>query len=369
MSRPFRLALLTSARSWRGSGVSLGKIGAGLAARGHEVRAYTGEPSVAEGFAGAGLQVGLTPTRDTGLREIRGFRHRLREFEPEAVIVDKLRDLRLAGWGGLGLGVAILYRYNISTLGTPPRVTDAIVLLARTRMCLFQAEAVRDHALARTPTLRRLPSRVIYNGYDAGQYRPDADAGERFRAAHGIAPGRLVVLTVSALERAKGQDLALHALQRLQRLGLDPVYVLVGDGKHAEQMRERARHSGLTTIFTGFLPAPQVLAALNAADVYLHPAREEIFPNAIAEAMACARPVIATRVGGVPELLGADGEAGLLVPPEDVAALAAALGRCAAQPELRTSLGQAGRRRIETQFPMSAMVDGYERAVQAAVGT
>jgi len=67
-----RVALLTSARSWRGSGVSLGKIGAGLAARGHQVCAYTGEPSVAEGFAGSGLQVGLTPTRDTGFREIRG---------------------------------------------------------------------------------------------------------------------------------------------------------------------------------------------------------------------------------------------------------------------------------------------------------
>ena len=368
MSRALRVALLTSARSWRGSGVSLGKIGAGLAARGHEVCAYTGEPSVAEGFAGSGLRVALTPTRDTGLREIRAFRHRLREFEPDAVIVDKLRDLRLAGWGSLGLGVAILYRYNISTFGTPPRLTDRIVLLARTRMCLFQAEAVRDHAFARTPALRRLPSRVIYNGYDADRYRPDADAGARFRAGardrarasgrpHGVGPGA----RQGAGPRAAGPAASAGD-------GVDPVYVLVGDGKHAEQMRERARHSGVTTIFTGFLPGAQVLEALNAADVYLHPAREEIFPNAIAEAMACARPVIATRVGGVPELLGADGEAGLLVPLEDVAALAAALGRCAAQPELRARLGQAGRRRIETRFPMSAMVDGYERAVLAAVG-
>ena len=184
----------------------------------------------------------------------------------------------------------------------------------------------------------------------------------------GLRPGVWSSLTVSALERAKGQDLALQALQRLRSDGVDPVYVLVGDGKHAEQMRERARHSGVTTIFTGFLPGAQVLEALNAADVYLHPAREEIFPNAIAEAMACARPVIATRVGGVPELLGADGEAGLLVPLEDVAALAAALGRCAAQPELRTESRSGGPARIETRFPMSAMVDGYERAVQAAVG-
>ena len=368
MSRPLRVSLLTSARSWRGSGVSLGKIGAGLAARGHDVRAYTGEASVADGFAGAGLAVAMTPARDTGLKEIRAFRRRLREFEPEAVIVDKLRDLRLAGWGSLGLGTAILYRYNISTFGTPPRLTDRLVLLARTRMCVFQAEAVREHAFARTPALKRLPSRVVYNGYDSARYHPDPEAGARFRAQHGIAPGRLVVLTVSALERAKGQDLALEALRRLGSEGHDPVYLLVGDGKHAEQMRERARHSEVETIFTGFLRGSAVLEALNAADVYLHPAREEIFPNAIAEAMACARPVIATRVGGVPELLGADGEAGLLVPLQDPDALTAALRRCAAEPALRARLGAAGRCRIETRFPVSAMVDGYERAVLAAIG-
>jgi glycosyltransferase involved in cell wall biosynthesis len=368
VSRALKVALLTSARGWRGSGVSLGKIGLGLAGRGHEVRAYAGDRSVVDGFAGAGLAVTMTPTRDTGIREIRAFRRRLREFRPEAVIVDKLRDLRVAGWGSLGLGTAILYRYNISTFGTPPRLTDRLVLLARTRMCVFQAEAVREHALTRTPVLKRLPSRVVYNGYDPARYRPDPEAGARFRARHGIAPDRLVVLTVSALERAKGQDLALQALRRIGSEGHDPLYLLVGDGKHAAQMRERARHSEVATIFTGFLHGTAVQEALNAADVYLHPAREEIFPTAIAEAMACARPVIATRVGGVPELLGPEGEAGLLVPLQDADAMAAALRRCAADPALRARLGAAGRRRIESRFPVSAMVDGYEQAVLAAVG-
>jgi glycosyltransferase involved in cell wall biosynthesis len=78
--------------------------------------------------------------------------------------------------------------------------------------------------------------------------------------------------------------------------------------------------------------------------------------------------VIATRVGGVPELLGSDEEAGLMVPLHDADALAAALRRCATDPALRARLGDAGRRRIETRFPVSAMVDGYERAVLAAVG-
>lgn len=367
MTRPLKVAFLTSARSWRGSGVSLGKIADGLAGRGHIVRAFAGEKSVVEALAGLGLPVSPTPTRDTGLREIRALRRRLREFEGDAIIVDKLRDLRLAGWAGVGLPVAILYRYNISPYGTAPRLTDRLVL-ARTRMCLFQSEQVRAAAQARTPALARIASRVIYNGYDTGRYRPDPEAGAAFRTRHGLPPGSLVALTLSALERAKGQDVALQALERLHGEGVRVTYVIVGDGKHAEQIRRRAEGSVVSTVFTGFVRGADVLGALNAADLYLHPAREEIFPNAVAEAMACGRPVIASEIGGMSELMGPDGQAGLLVPPGDPDALAEAIRRCAGDEALRDRLGAAGRRRIEACFPVSAMVDGYERAVYAAVG-
>jgi len=366
VSRPLRVAFLTSARSWRGSGVSLGKIAAGLAERGHTVCAFAGEKSVVEAFAGLGLSVAPTPTRDTGLSEIAALRRRLRRFDGDAIMVDKLRDLRLAGWAGVGLPVALLYRYNISPLGTPPRLTDRLVL-ARTRMCLFQSEQVRAAAQARTPALARIASRVIYNGYDTGRYRPDPEAGAAFRARYGLPPGGLVALTLSALERAKGQDVALQALERLRNEGVPVTYVIAGDGKHAEQIRRRATGSVVSTRFTGFLHGEDVIGALNAADVYLHPAREEIFPNAVAEAMACGRPAIASEIGGMAELVGPDGQAGLLVRPGDADALAEAVRRCAADEGLRARLGAAARRRIEACFPVSAMVDGYERAVLAAV--
>ena len=367
MSRTLRVAFLTSARSWRGSGVSLGKIAAGLAALGHSVRAFAGEESVVEAFAGLGLPVAPTPTRDTGLREIRALRRRLREFEGDAIMVDRLRDLRLAGWARVGLPIALVYRYNISPRGTPPRLTDRLVL-ARARMCLFQSEQVRAAAQARTPALAGIPSRVIYNGYDTTRYRPDPAAGAAFRARHGLAADGLVAMTLSVLEWAKGQDVALEALERLHRQGMRITYVIAGDGRHAEQVRRRAEGSVVPTVLTGFLQGDDVVGALNAADLYLHPAREEIFPNAVAEAMACGRPVIATEVGGMSELMGPDGQAGVLVPPGDVDALAEAVGRCAADWRLRARLGAAGRRRIEACFPVSAMVEGYERALLAAVG-
>ena len=77
--------------------------------------------------------------------------------------------------------------------------------------------------------------------------------------------------------------------------------------------------------------------------------------------MACGRPVIATRVGGVPEITGQSGRAGLLVPLGDVNALSDALLHLLADPDRRLAMGEAARRRIESRFPLAAMVDAYER--------
>lgn len=362
-----RLALLTSARTWRGSGVSLGKIAAGLAGRGHRVWACAGYRPVLEGFAALGLTVVPAPTGDTGLRQIGALRRRLRELDCEAIIVDKPRDLRLAGWATIGLPVRLVYRYNLGPRGPDLGIIDRLVL-ARAAMCVYQSERVRTAAQTRTPALGRIAGRVVYNGYDCGRFRPDPDEGATFRARYGLPSDGFVALTLAALEWDKGQDLALQALERLSGEGLPITYLIAGDGKHAEQIHRRAAGSVVSTRFTGFLHGEDVIGALNAADLYLHPAREEIFPNAVAEAMACGRPVIASEIGGMAELLGPDGQAGLLVRPGDADALAEAIRRCAGDEGLRARLGAAARQRIEACFPVSAMVDGYERALLATVG-
>jgi glycosyltransferase involved in cell wall biosynthesis len=360
--------VMTSARSWRGSGVSLGKIASGLARRGHRVFACAGYTPVLEGFASLGLPVVRIPAAATGLRGIRALRRRLKELACDAVVADKPRDLRLAGWATLRLPVAIVYRYNLSPSGPAPSAADRLVL-ARTRMCVFQSERVRSDALARIPFLTRIPNRVVYNGYDTERYRPHPEAGMAFRARLGLPSDRLVALTLAALETGKGQDVALRALARLRAEGLGVTYLIAGAGKHAEQLRDAAEVSGVPSVFTGYLEGDDVVGALNAADVYLHPAREEIFPNAVAEAMACGRPVITSDVGGLPELVGPDRAAGLLVPSGNWAALADAIAACAADEQLRRRLGAAARRRIEECFPLSSMVDGYERAVHAVAGS
>jgi glycosyltransferase involved in cell wall biosynthesis len=365
--RPLRVVFLTSARAWRGSGVSLAKIAGGLAERGHQPHMLADKAAVRDAFASLGLAAELVNAGDTGLREARDLRRLLQSLDPDAVVVDKPRDLRLAALATIGWRTAIIYRYNVNALDPLPGIS-AQIMFRRVRGCVYQSERFRQQALARAPWLGRARSWVIPNGYDATRFRPDPEAGRSFRAHHGIAPQAILVLTVAALERGKGHEVALAALHQLAD-SAELVYLMAGarSGYERELVSEAAR-SALSTRFLGFLETGELIDAFNGADLVLHPSLEDIFPNAVGEAMACGRPVIASDVGGVRELLGGDGAAGVLVPPGDPSALAGALAGLLVDPARRAGLGTAARRRIETQFSLDRMVDGYESALWASVG-
>jgi glycosyltransferase involved in cell wall biosynthesis len=160
----------------------------------------------------------------------------------------------------------------------------------------------------------------------------------------------------------------MAALDRVRRDGRPVLYVACGDGAREAELREFAASLALPTIFTGLLEHDGVVGALAAADLVVHPSLREIFPNAVGEAMACGCPVVAVDGGGTGELLGRDGTAGLLVPPEDPDAMALAITGLIEDPERRAAIGRAARMRIETEFPLTRMIDGYERALSEAIG-
>jgi glycosyltransferase involved in cell wall biosynthesis len=165
----------------------------------------------------------------------------------------------------------------------------------------------------------------------------------------------------AALVRGKGHEAAIAAVSRVAAVADRPViFVAAGDGKLAADIRAQADAAGLETRFPGTLTADELRAALAAADVVLHPSDMETFGMSVAEAMACGRPVIATRVGGVPEITGHSGRAGLLVPLGDVTALSEALLHLLGDPARRLTIGEAARRRIVSRFPLATMVDAYE---------
>jgi len=191
------------------------------------------------------------------------------------------------------------------------------------------------------------PERVIVvrNGI-AGT--PEPQAGRALRAELGIGEEELVVSMVSWLRPEKAHDVALAAVAELLPSISNLRLVVVGDGPVRATVDQAASKLGDRVLATGY--RPDAMAVLAASDVLLHPSREDALPTTIIDAMAASTPVVATRVGGIPELID-HGVSGILVPaPPEASELAAALGELLCDPDRRRRLAAAGRERFEQEY-------------------
>lgn len=191
---------------------------------------------------------------------------------------------------------------------------------------------------------------VIPSGVDTDALRAGAPPRARARARLGLEPGTLMLLGVGRLVPVKGFDLLVAALAGLRARGLAAHLWLVGDGPERVRLARAVERWGLGSAvhFAGAVEgtAGGLLDYLAAADLCVAPSRNEGMGRALVEAMALGIPVVATRVGGIPAVVGED-EAGRLVPPEDVGALTDALEELARDAPLRAKLGRAARERAE----------------------
>jgi glycosyltransferase involved in cell wall biosynthesis len=188
----------------------------------------------------------------------------------------------------------------------------------------------------------RVSPHVIPNPIDEQRFNPDADTPE----------DPATILVVGRVERAKGQDLLIEALPAIRTEVPDACVRLVGeDGGLAETLARRARALGLgdAVSFDGARPRDELPAIYRAATVCSAPSRFEAFGYGALEAMACGRPVVATRAGGLAEVVGEDG--GVLVAPEN---LAQALIELLTDADERRRLGAAARARVLVHFSASA---------------
>src|SRR3954468_13060621 len=361
-----RIALLTSAKGWRGSGASYAKLATGLAARGHGTQLVTTAGRLSDRFRHEGLEGTEIPGRNTGGREVWALLQTLRRMSAQAVMVDTPRDLRLAAWATLVHPARIVYRYNLNYRRPRNDLADR-VYARRVSACIYQSRFIQEDALRHEPWVLRVRGYRVPNGYDSSRFAPRPEAGSALRQLWEIRPGAHVVLTSGKLERGKGHDVALAALHQVRQRGFEIAYVVCGDGVLEPELRALAARYSLPVRFTGLLDIDSLIAALSAADLVLHPSPQEIFPNAVGEAMACARAITAADAGGTGELLGTDGSAGVLVPPNDPDAMAAAVASLLSDPVRRTALGGAARRRIETEFPLALMIDRYETALREII--
>lgn len=183
----------------------------------------------------------------------------------------------------------------------------------------------------------------------------------------------LRLLSVGRLEPVKGLSFGLAAVARLVAEGLDVRYTIVGTGRLSAELRQEAARLGIDdrVRFTGPLPYDAVVAEYGRHHLFLMPGivtedgQQEAQGRVLVEAQAAGLPVVASRVGGIPETL-AEG-AGRLVPPEDPEALAGAVRELAADPGSWPAMGEQGRRRVETQFDANRLLDGLVNVYRAAM--
>ncbi|HEX9991106.1 MAG TPA: glycosyltransferase [Chloroflexia bacterium] len=239
------------------------------------------------------------------------------------------------------------------------RLSDRILVPSEaSKRMVMEVEGIPDRCL-----------HVIYNGIDRAQFAPRRDRAET-RSELGISDGTQVIGTVGRLSAEKGGvDLLIKAVACLRNEHPQARLVIVGDGPLRAGLEEVAARLGEDVIFTG--TRTDVARLLNAMDVFVLPSLHEAFPIAILEAMAVRLPVVATRVGGVPEVIQ-DGTTGLLVPPNDEEALHQALRRLLTEPKLADSLAQAGQKHVYEHFTIDKMVQNvehlYEKLAQRKIG-
>jgi len=180
------------------------------------------------------------------------------------------------------------------------------------------------------------------------------------RAAEGAGEAEVVLLTTAALVRRKGIDVLLDALAALRARGARPRAWIAGDGPQRAALAAQATALGLGDQVRWLGRRDDVGDLLAACDIFVLPSRAEGLGVAAREAMAAARPVLASAVGGLADAV-VDERTGLLIPPGDAVALGAALERLVHEPELRLRLGAAGPARVAEGFLPEQMVDAYER--------
>jgi glycosyltransferase involved in cell wall biosynthesis len=263
---------------------------------------------------------------------------------------------------------AIAHRPVISTIHSITEAQPGWREAVRRELDYFSARAVcplvvtvseaQRHVYQRAARIDSARLETHRNGVDATRFRPDNAARARLRAQLGVAPQTLLCVTVAVLRPGKGVQHLVEATALVQQQLSDIRVIVRGPGEQSAELAAQAARLGQadTVCFLG--ARNDVPALLSAADVYVHPSLFEALPTTVLEAMATGLPVVATDVGGVPELV-AHGKTGLLVPPACPAHLAEAMLRMR-DPALRTAFGAAGRAWVQANATTGHWIDGIE---------
>jgi len=377
--RPLRIGIACFS-TYGGSGVIASEIGLTLAARGHTVHVFSDErpgrlgetndkvhfhrveiPSYPQ-LKGSPYALGLTSKIvDVARRDGLDLLH-AHYAVPHAMSAYVARQVLGSAAPAL---VTTLHGTDITLVGSDP------TFLPLTRFSIVESDAVTAPSVwLAEATYRNLDVprdraiEVIPNFVDTRRFVPAPPKEVRASATRSA-----TLVHVSNFRSLKRVDdvIAIFAQAQSRAPELAMTLQLVGDGPERERIRGLAHSGGLEDCVQFLGERTDLPSVLRGADLFLLPSESESFGLAALEAMSCGVPVIASRVGGVPEVV-IDGETGLLAPVGDIATMAAHVVRLLADAGLRARLGAAGRTRAETVFPLEAMVSKYEDLYRRLLG-
>jgi glycosyltransferase involved in cell wall biosynthesis len=306
------------------------------------------------------VRIGDRARPGSAVTAVSALRSAMAAWRPDVVDAHGVRAGALAA-----LAIAVLGRRSrpalvVTVHNAPPDDQPArLVYGLLERICARRADLVLCASADLLARMRRLGAAdAQQSDVPAAPVRPPS-AAEIAKAKADIGAGdRPVLLTVARLAPQKGLDVLIAAAARWRDRDPQPRTVIAGDGPLAAELRAKASQAGADVLLLG--ARQDVPALLALADVVIVPSRWEARALIVQEAMQSGRPIVATRVGGIPELTGDDGA--LLVRPDDAAALAAAVTTVLDDPMLSARLSKAASAR-------SASFPAREDAVRAAVST
>jgi L-malate glycosyltransferase len=363
-----------------GSGIVATELGKALALRGHQVHFISTETPYRLGEFQAGLsfhQV-LTPTyplfrepqyllslanrivqvaRDADLDVIHAHYavpHATAAFLSQQVLAS-------AGGGRIPRVVTTLHGTDITLVGSDPSYSEIVAFsIEQSNQVTAVSESLRKSTYAELGV--KHPIEVIPNFLDCAIHRRVARPALRERFTGGD-PDARIVIHVSNFRPVKRIDTVLAVFDRIRR-AVPARLLLVGDGPELGTAYRLARELGIQSLMHAVGAQEEVLPLLSISDVFLLPSVQESFGLAALEAMACEVPVVASRVGGIPEVIE-DGVTGFLHAPEAVDEMAASAISILTDDTLRRRMGTAACRRVREHFCAERVVPMYERCYGA----
>lgn len=227
---------------------------------------------------------------------------------------------------------------------------------------LVNSEAIRQDLITRD---RFDPQKivVVYNGVDLEKFsHPNAERGQVLPSVS--SDSKTIVMVANMHAGAKGHGDLIEAARTVKERFPEARFLLAGDGEMRPFFEGQVRALGLTETFTFLGHRTDIPQLLSFCDIGVLASKSEGLPNAVLEYLAAGLAVVATTVGGIPEIIKNEVH-GLLIPPESPAALSAAILRLLEDPQLRANMGKAGQERVRTRFNFQEVLDSLRQVYEA----